>query len=140
MLRNNEETIITNITSNPLVGLVITLRGGRCGAYFRRLTRCDVIKSIISTISKGEGAVVRATNAGEGSSRRVSNCKIKKFRVGLVNPTYKTLNFPHPLKEGGISVSRNNFPLSIFNSPLLMRENRRVHFNAPQPTTKEVLC
>jgi len=27
---------------------------------------------------------------GEGSSRRVSNCKIKKFRVGLVNPTYNS--------------------------------------------------
>ena len=64
---------------------------------------------------------------GEGSSRRVSNCKIKKFRVGLVNPTYKTLNFPHPLKEGGISVSRNNFPLSIFNFPFIQ-----------QPTPKEV--
>ena len=136
---------------------------------------------------------------GEGSSRRVSNCKIKKFRVGLVNPTYKTLNFPHPLREGArgwglISSRRENvtrhtaldvaiavppqrgrlggvqpvgltslirhsekceftpeaiqkkYPLrreggllvSCNNFPLLMRENCRVRFNAPQPTTKEV--
>ena len=86
---------------------------------------------------------------GEGSSRRVSNCKIKKFSVGLVNPTYKTLNSPHPLREGargwGLISSRkdtslNNFPLSIFNFPFIQKENRRVRFNAPQPTTKEVLC
>ena len=73
---------------------------------------------------------------GEGSSRRVSNCKIKKFSVGLVNPTYKTLNFPHPLREGvrgwGLissrrDTSRNNFQLSTFNSPFIQ-----------QPTTKEV--
>ena len=85
---------------------------------------------------------------GEGSSRRVSNCKIKKFRVGLVNPTYKTLKFPHPLREGvrgwglitvrreqnnypltlalsrrerGLLDSCNNFPLSIFNFPFIQR-------------------
>ena len=74
-----------------------------------------------------------------------------KFRVGLVNPTYKTLTFPHPLREGargwglissrrerGLLDSRNKFPLSIFNFPFLQRENSRVRFNVPQPTTKEV--
>ena len=79
---------------------------------------------------------------GEGSSRRVSNCKIKKFSVGLVNLTYKTLNYPLTLalsrRERGLLVSCNKFPLSIFNFPFIQRENRRVRFNAPQPITKEV--
>ena len=98
--------------------------GASNGACFRPLTRCDevgvnVFKTLLidfvekkpHTLSKGEGAVVRAkraTNVGGGSSRRENNC--------------------------------NNFPLSIFNFPFIQKENRRVRFNAPQPTTKEVLC
>ena len=61
---------------------------------------------------------------GEGSSRREQN------------------NYPLTLalsrRERGLLVSRNNFPLSIFNFPFIQKENRRVRFNAPQPTTKEV--
>ena len=76
---------------------------------------------------------MRATNAGGNSSRRVSNCKIKKFRVGLVNPTYKTIcndEIAVPPQRGRLGGVR---PVR-----LTVELDRRVRFNAPQPTTKEV--
>ena len=157
-LESKNVKVLNNNASNPLVELVTTLMEGWAsnGACFRPLTRCDVIKPRISTFSKGEGAVVRAkraTDAGGGSSRRENNCKIKKLNVGL-HPTYSTNSLllageggrssdeveawnklaphPHPLlKERGLLLSRNNFPF-------IQRENRRVRFTAPQPTTMEV--
>ena len=169
-LESKNVKVFNNCASNPLVELVTTLMGGGSnGARFRHLSRCDVVgvnvsKSLLidfvekkpHTLSKGEGAVVRAkraTDAGGGSSRRENNCKIKKLNVGL-HPTYSTNSLllageggrssdeveawnklaphPHPLlKERGLLLSRNNFPF-------IQRENRRVRFNAPQPTTMEV--
>ena len=63
---------------------------------------------------------------GEGLSRReqYDNCPL-------------TLALSRKARE--ILLFRNNFPLSIFNFPFIQKENRRVRFNSPQPTTKEVL-
>ena len=147
----HREILVNNIASNSLVERVLTLMGGgaRRSAPFRPLTRCDVVGVNVLgvnaiSLSEGEGCFqcedLSIRKQGEGLSRRVSNCKIKKFSVGLVNPTYKTLNFPHPLREGvrgwGLISSRrerglldycNDFPLSIFHFPFIQ-----------QPTPKEV--
>ena len=58
----------------------------------------------------------REENQCENLSIRKQGEGLKNNKsVGLVNPTYKTLNFP-----------------------FIQKENRRVRFNAPQPTPKEV--
>ena len=191
-LESKNVKVFNNCASNPLVELVIILMGGGAsnGACFRHLTRCDevgvnVFKTLFrvglhpthKTLNSPHPLREGARGWGLISSRRVSNCKIKKLNVGL-HPTYSTICNdeialpPQRGRLGGVQpvgstsltrhceeceftpeaiqnnnplfwareilLSRNNFPLSIFNSPLLMRENRRVRFNAPQPTTKEV--
>ena len=143
LARNN---LLNIFASNSLVECVLTLMGGgRFGAPFRPLTRCDVIESIITLIGQIPKQVpddkknipllweriehltqsVKSV-LGEGSSRREqNNCPLTLARSR---------------RERGILLSCNNFPLSIFNLPFIQRENRRVRFNAPQPTTTEVLC
>ena len=75
----------------------------------------------------------------------ISN-KTDSFRIkfGIIinrnNFPFSTFHFQFFAGAREILLFRNNFPLSIFNFPFIQKENRRVRFNAPQPTTKEVLC
>ena len=87
-------------------------------------------------LSEGEGCFqcedLSIRKQGEGLSRRVCHTMLD---ITSINAN-KTDSFRIKFRI----ISRNNFPLSIFNFPFIQKENRRVRFNSPQPPTKEVLC